>query len=75
MLEGYQAGGLGHLLQPAGYMREYIAECPKQGRKRFNSIAKTIYIADLVIIYLWPRDNIVNVQMMETKIVLVEKRL
>ena len=55
-------------------MREYIAKCPKQGRKRFNSIAKTIYIADLVIIYLWPRDNIVNVQMMETKIVLVEKR-
>ena len=34
-------------------MREYNAESPKQGRKRFNSIAKTQYIADLVIIYLW----------------------
>ena len=34
-------------------MREYNAESPKQGRKRFNSIVKTINIADLGIIYLW----------------------
>ena len=33
-------------------MREYNAESPKQGRKRFNSIVKTINIADLGIIYL-----------------------
>ena len=31
---------------------EYTTESLKQGRKRFNSIAKTKYIADLVIIYL-----------------------
>ena len=34
-------------------MREYIAESPKQGSKRFNSIVKTIYLAHLFyIIYL-----------------------
>ena len=35
------------------YMREYNAETPKQGRKRFNSIAKTIHFSYLPIIYLW----------------------
>ena len=50
MVEGCQAGGLGHLLQ---YMREYNAESQKQGRKRFNSIVKTIGFDHLVIIYLW----------------------
>ena len=49
MVEGCQAGGLGHLLQ---YMREYNAESPKQGMKEFNSIAKTIYFSYLPIIYL-----------------------
>ena len=49
MVEVWQAGGLGHLLQ---YMREYNAESPKQGRKRFNSIVKTIGFDHLVIIYL-----------------------
>ena len=34
-------------------MREYNAESPKQGSERFNSIAKTKCIADLVLIYLW----------------------
>ena len=34
-------------------MRKYNAESPKQGSKRFNSIVKTINIADLGIIYLW----------------------
>ena len=48
-VEGCQAGGLGHQFQ---YMREYNAESPKQGRKRFNSIVKTINIAYLGIIYL-----------------------
>ena len=38
-----------HLLQ---YMSKYNAESPKQGSKRFNSIVKTINIADLGIIYL-----------------------
>ena len=32
--------------------RKYNAESPKQGSKRFNSIVKTINIADLGIIYL-----------------------
>ena len=41
--------GAGHLLQ---YMREYNAESPKQGRKRFNYIVKKIYISYLPIIYL-----------------------
>ena len=35
VVEGCQAGGLGHLLQ---YMRKYNAESPKQGSKRFNYI-------------------------------------
>ena len=35
------------------YMREYIAESPKQGSKRFNSFVKTIGFDHLVIIYLW----------------------
>ena len=34
-------------------MREYNAESPKQGRKRFNSVVKTIGFGHLVIIYLW----------------------
>ena len=50
MVEGRQAGRLGHLLQ---YMREYKAKSPKQGRKRFNSIVKTVLISYLPIIYLW----------------------
>ena len=50
MVAGCQAGGLGHLLQ---CMRKYNAESPKQGRKRFNSIVKTIGFDHLVIIYLW----------------------
>ena len=50
MIEGCLVGALGHLLQ---YMREYNAESPKQGRKRFNSIVKTIGFDHLVIIYLW----------------------
>ena len=45
---GCQAGGLGHLLQ---YMRKYNAQSPKQGRKRFNSIVKTINISYFPIIY------------------------
>ena len=49
MVEGCQAGGLGQLLQ---FMREYNAKSPKQGRKRFNSIVKTIYFLYLPIIYL-----------------------
>ena len=51
-VEGCRAIGLGHLLQ---YMREYNAERPKQGSKRFNCIVKTINIADLGIIYLWKK--------------------
>ena len=43
-VEGCQAGRLGHQFQ---YMRECNAESPKQGRKRFNSLVKTINIADL----------------------------
>ena len=43
-------GRLGQLFQ---YMRKYNAESPKQGSKRFNSNAKTKYIADLGIMYLW----------------------
>ena len=50
MVEGCQASRLGHLLQ---YMREYNAKSPNQGRKRFNSIAKTIHFSYLPIIYLW----------------------
>ena len=42
--------------RPVGWVTEsaseYNAESPKQGRKRFNSIVKTINIADLGIIYL-----------------------
>ena len=49
MVEGCQAGRLGHLLH---YMREYNAESPKQGRKGFNSIVKTIYFSYLPTIYL-----------------------
>ncbi len=49
MVEGCQAGGLGHLLQ---YMREYYAEGKKQGSKGFNSIVKTIGFDHLFIIYL-----------------------
>ena len=49
MLEGCQAGGLGRQLQ---YMREDNAESPKQGRKKFNSIIKTISFDHLVIFYL-----------------------
>ena len=45
-----QSSGLGHLLQ---YMCEYNAESPKQGRKRFNSIVKTIHFSYLPISYLW----------------------
>ena len=48
---GCQAGGLGPLLQ---YMCEYNAGSQKQGRKRFNSIVKTISFSYLPIIYLWP---------------------
>ena len=44
-----QAGRLGQLFQ---YMHKYNAESPKQGSKRFNSIVKVKYIADLGIIYL-----------------------
>ena len=50
MVEGCQAGALGHLLQ---CMRKYNAESPKQGRKRFDYIVKTIGFYNLVIIYLW----------------------
>ena len=46
---GSQASGLGHLLQ---YMRKYNAKSPKQGRKGFNSIVKTINFSYLPIIYL-----------------------
>ena len=57
MVEGCQATGLSHLLQ---YMREYNGESHKQpqGRKRFNYIAKTKYIAHLGIIYLCVRSSI-----------------
>ena len=34
-------------------MREYNAESPKQGRKRFNSIVKTMCFSYLPVIYLW----------------------
>ena len=50
LVEGCQASGLGHLLQ---YMCEYNAERPKQDRKRFNSIVKTMGFDHIVIIYLW----------------------
>ena len=36
------------------YMREYNAESQKQGRKRFNSVVKTIGFGHLVIIYQRP---------------------
>ena len=49
ILDGCWAGGLGQLFQ---YMRKYNAESPKQGSRRFNSIVKTKYIADLGIVYL-----------------------
>ena len=49
LVEGCQAGGLGHLLH---YLREYNAESPKQGRKGFNSIVKTIYVLFLSSYYL-----------------------
>ena len=49
MVEGCQAGGLGHQFL---YLREYNAESPKQGRKRFNSIVKMINFSYLPIIYL-----------------------
>ena len=49
MVEGCLDGGLGHLLQ---YMRKYNAERLKQGRKRLNSIVKTIHFSYLPIIYL-----------------------
>ena len=52
-VEGCQAGGL---WSPVAilykYMRKYNAESPKQDRKRFNYIMKTINIANLDIIYL-----------------------
>ena len=73
MVEGCQAGGLGHLLQ---YMRKYNAESPKQGRKRFNSIAKTINFSYPPIIYLcltgskWVFDK---VRELKTKIRLTKK--
>ena len=51
-LEGCLVGRLGHPGHPLHDMHEYNAESPKQGRNRFNYIAKTKYIADLVIIYL-----------------------
>ena len=38
-------------------MHKYNAESPKQGSKRFNSNAKTKYIADLGIMYLWSSLN------------------
>ena len=34
-------------------MRKYIAERPKQGSRRFNSIVKTKHIDDLGIVCLW----------------------
>ena len=34
---------------------KYIDESPKQGSRRFNSIVKTTYMADLGIVYLWVR--------------------
>ena len=34
-------------------LRKYNAESPKQGSKSFNSIVKTINIADMCIIHLW----------------------
>ena len=54
----YQYNGWGMPGRRAGspvsvlYMREYIAESPKQGSKRFHSIEKTIGFDHLVIIYL-----------------------
>ena len=41
-------------------MREYNAESPKQDRKRFNSVVKTIGFGHLVIIYLCGRDIVVS---------------
>ena len=49
--------------RPAGwvtlqqYMREYNTDSPKQGRKRFNSIVKTIHFSYLPIIYLWSENK------------------
>ena len=37
-------------------MRKYNAESPKQGSRRFISIVKTKYIADLGLVYLWVAD-------------------
>ena len=39
----------------AGSTVSVYVESPKQGSKRFNSNAKTKYIADLGIIYLWSK--------------------
>ena len=47
---GCQAGGLGHLLL---FMRKYNAESPKQGRKRFNSIVKTINFSYLPFLFIY----------------------
>ena len=44
---------MGHSSVLSLCVREYNAESPKQGRKRFNSVVKTIGFGHLVIIYLW----------------------
>ena len=63
MVEGCQAGGLGHLLH---YMHEYNAESQKQDIKRFNSIAKTIGFDHLVIIYLCVQHREISFQRAKT---------
>ena len=49
---------MGHLLQ---FMRKYNAESKKQGRKRFNSIVKTIHFSYHPIIYLCSNGSDVRV--------------
>ena len=61
ILEGYWAGGLGQLFH---FMRKCNAERPKQGSRRFNSIVKTKYIADLGIVNLWINNNHVLVSLL-----------
>ena len=52
-----ETGGLGHLLQ---YMPECNAKSPKQSRKRFKPIVKTIHFSYLPIIYLCTETSLVD---------------
>ena len=64
-VEGCEADGGGHQFL---YVCEYDAESPKQGRKRFNSIVKTINFSYLPIIYLWCNCNFRNPSINSTEL-------